>query len=87
MTREEIFHRVSRDLSELFELDLKTVTMEARLAEDLDLDSIDAVDMAARIQELTGRRLEEGDLRKIRTVANVVDTIDRMLKEKPGQGG
>ncbi len=87
MTREEIFRRISQTLSELFELDPQTVTMEARFVEDLDLDSIDAVDMAAKIQEITGRRLEEDDLRRIRTVADIVDIIDRMLRAKPGRGG
>ena len=52
--------------------------LEARLIEDLDLDSIDAVDMAARIQELTGKRVAEDDLVRMRTVGDVVDVIEKM---------
>jgi len=79
MTRDEIFDRVSRTLVEMFELDPRAVTMEAGLFQELGLDSIDAVDLAARLQELTGRRLAEDDLRKIRTIGDVVDVVDRML--------
>ena len=82
MTRTEITQKVTQILVEMFELDPKTVTLEAHLAKDLDLDSIDAVDMAAKMQELTGRRMEENDLRSIRTVADVVDLIDRALNAK-----
>ena len=79
MTREEILSRVSRNLVEMFNLDAGKVTLEARLVEDLDLDSIDAIDLAAKLQELTGKRLAEDDLRQIRKVSDVVDIIDKML--------
>ncbi len=83
MTREEIFQTVSRNLIEMFELDPKIVTMESRLVEDLDLDSIDAIDLAAKLQEMLGRRLAEDDLRKIRTVADVVDVVERYAAPNP----
>ena len=87
MTQREIFGKVSESMVEMFHLDPKIVTLEARLLEDLDLDSIDAIDMAVRIQELTGKRLEEQELRGIRTVADVVHVIDCMLNAKAGQSG
>ena len=79
MTRAEIIEEVSQTLTKLFELDAGSVTLEARLAEDLDLDSIDAIDMAAKMQELTGRRMEEAELRQIRTVGDVVDLIEKIV--------
>ena len=82
MTRADIFDKVSLILVEMFELDSKSVTMEARLVEDLDLDSIDAIDLAAKMQEFTGRRLIEDELRKIRTVADVVDFLEKTLSGK-----
>lgn len=82
MTRADIFDKVSRTLVEMFELDSKSVTMEAQLVEDLDLDSIDAIDLAAKMQEFTGRRLTEDELRKIRTVADVVDFLEKTLSGK-----
>ena len=82
MNRAEILDEISRTLVEMFELDPKIVTPEARLVEDLDLDSIDAVDMAAKLQELTGKRLAEEDLRGMRTLEDVVDIAERMLRDQ-----
>ena len=82
MTHNDIFDTVSRTLVEMFQLDPKSITMDTRLAEDLDLDSIDGIDLVAKLQEVTGRRLTEDDLRGIRTVADVVEVIERMLSAK-----
>ena len=79
MIRAELLDRVTRTLAELFELDAGSITMKSRLVEDLDLDSIDAIDLAVKLQELTGRRLEEDDMRRIRTVADIVDVLEGML--------
>ncbi len=82
MTRADIFDKVSRTMVEMFDLNSKSVTMEARLFEDLDLDSIDAIDLAAKMQEFAGRRLTEDELRKIRTVSDVVNVLEKMLGTK-----
>lgn len=81
MTRAEILHEISKTLVEMFQLDPKIVTAEARLVEDLDLDSIDAVDLAAKVQELTGKRLAENDLRGMRTIEDVVGVVEKMLND------
>lgn len=82
MTRDEIFHEVARSMVDLFELEPSAVTPTARLAEDLDLDSIDAVDMAVKIQEMTGRRVDDASLRKVRTVGDVVDLVVQLSASK-----
>jgi acyl carrier protein len=46
------------------------------LIDDLDLDSIDAVDMAVRLEEKTGYRFAEEELRSVTTIQDVVDLID-----------
>jgi acyl carrier protein len=81
VTREEVFNRVCGALSELFELDAKTVTLETKLVDDLGLDSIDAIDLAARLEELTKKRLAEEGLRSLRTVGDVVDLIVGMVSD------
>lgn len=87
MTRAEILQHVTKTLVELFQVDAAKVTPEARLGEDLDLDSIDAIDMAVKVQELTGKRVEEAALRKVRTVGDVVDLVESILREKSALGG
>ena len=76
MNRAKVLNEISRTMVEMFQLDPKIVTPEALLVEDLGLDSIDAVDLAAKLYELTGRRLTEEDLRGLRTVGDVVSIVE-----------
>ncbi len=75
MTRDEIFAQIRDVMVELFELSPSEVTLDAHLIDDLSLDSIDAIDMAVRLQDMTQRRVSEEGLRKVRTVADVVDFV------------
>ncbi len=87
MSQTEILAKISDTFVEMFELDPKLVTADARLVEDLDLDSIDAIDLAAKVHEMTGKRLQEEDLRRIRTVRDVVEIVEEMVGEAPSRGG
>ena len=55
MTRDEIFERVRELLTKTFGLPAEKVTPTALLQQDLDLDSIDAVDLVVYLQDWTGR--------------------------------
>lgn len=82
MNRDEIFARVSDAMQELFDLEPEAIRLESKLFDDLDLDSIDAVDMAVKMQEITGRRVDDKDLRRIRTVGDIVDLLARDLQAR-----
>ena len=79
VTKEEIFERVRTILVDSFELDLQSVHPTAHLMEDLDLDSIDAIDMAVAIESETGIDVSEAELRSLRIVQDAVDLIHRRL--------
>jgi acyl carrier protein len=79
MTEAQILAELRSMMIELFDIQAERVVPEARLIDDLDLDSIDAIDMAARLQELTGRRVPEDALKAIRTISDVVDLVHREL--------
>ncbi len=78
MTRDEIFAQVKNQMVEMFEIDPVMVTADALLKENLDLDSIDAIDLAVKIEQFTGKRVDETSLRDVRTVKDVVDLVERM---------
>jgi acyl carrier protein len=80
LSRDEIFAELKRELCTLFELEPGKVTPAARLYDDLDLDSIDAVDLAVRLQELTKKRIRPEQFKAVRTVADVVDAVEQMLR-------
>lgn len=82
MTRDEALREVTRAVVTLFELDPAAVVPGARLRDDLELDSIDAVDLAAHLQSLTGRRVEESELRRVRTVDDVAALLHQMLQPR-----
>lgn len=82
MNRDEIYARIRATLVEGFEVPEDRVTMAARLIEDLELDSIDAIDMAVQIQEMTDVRVEEDELKKLRTVGDTVDLVESLLARK-----
>ncbi len=71
---------IGKTLAELFEIDPDDVTPEARLYEDLDIDSIDAVDMVVELKRFTGRRIDPDDFKSVRTVQDVLDAVDRLLQ-------
>jgi acyl carrier protein len=79
MTDEQILEKLKAILAEAFEIDPQQVTAESKLFEDFDLDSIDAVDLAIKLQEMTGKRIKPEDFKTVRTVADVVGTVRQLL--------
>jgi len=79
MTDEQILDKLKEILAEAFEISPERIVPEAKLFEELDLDSIDAVDLAIKLQEMTGKRIRPEDFKTVRTVGNVVDTVKQLL--------
>ena len=66
-------------LHEMFKLDKSKITLDADLYSDLDIDSIDAVDIAVKLKEVTGKRLHPEVFKSVRTVRDVVDALAALL--------
>jgi len=81
LSREELFDKLCDHLEEMFEVPREKITPEARLYEDLDLDSIDAVDLVVKLQELSGKRLQPDAFKSVRTVQDVIDCMHDILTE------
>lgn len=75
MDRDAAFALIARLLAELFEIDPERITLEANLYQDLDIDSIDAVDLAVEFRKRTGRQLTPDEFKKVRTVGDIVDAV------------
>lgn len=76
---EEIFQKLKQILIDTFEIEADAITMEAKLYEDLDLDSIDAVDLVVQLREITGEKISPEDFKNVRIVADVVEAIEALL--------
>lgn len=82
-SKEAMLEQIRTILWELFEIDPAQVTPQTDLYDDLDIDSIDAVDMAVRLNQLTGRKIQAADFKDLRTIGDVVDTLQTLLHPAP----
>lgn len=80
MTKDEILAKLKNVLAEAFQLDPAKITPDSHLFTDLDLDSIDAVELAIQLQDITGRRVKAEEFKSVRTVSDVVETVHKMLQ-------
>ena len=81
-SRDAILREIQQMMSELFELGSDRVRPEARLVEDLDLDSLDAFDLAIKVEEITGVALDENQIRELRTVEDVIVALEAIARKR-----
>jgi len=74
----ENFSRLKELLEKEFDIDPAAISAEARLAEDLDIDSIDAIDMIVRLKEITGKKVPPERFKEVRTVGDIVQVLDSL---------
>jgi len=77
--REDIYQVISNILVTLFEIDESDISIDAHLYEDMDLDSIDAVDLVVKLREITGKKIEPEEFKQVRTVKDVVDAVEKLV--------
>lgn len=78
-TRDDAIATLSEILINDFEIDSDDVTLDAHLYEDLDLDSIDAVDLVVKLSDITGKKIEPDAFKQVRTVGDVVNEIEKLV--------
>jgi acyl carrier protein len=83
MNRDELFTWVADLLAEMFELDRDSLTPASNLYADLDIDSIDAVDLAVKLKQMTGQRLQPEVFKTIRTIDDVVNALAGLAEAQP----
>jgi len=81
LSHDEVLDRIRDSLVELFELDPGAITPAARLYEDLEIDSIDVVDLMDEVQRHTGSKVTPEDFRSVRTVGHLIDVMQRLLRD------
>ena len=78
-SKEDILIKLCEILKEEFEIEEALLTKDANLFTDLDMDSIDAVDLAVRLQQFTDKRISPEEFKQIRTINDVVDAVYNLL--------
>lgn len=79
MTQQEIFTQIQQMLASLFEIEPEEITPESKLFEELELDSIDAIDLVVKLQKTIGKKIMPEDFKNVRTVQDVVDVVYKLV--------
>jgi len=74
-SKEQILEELTKILTDDFELEQESIKPEANLFSDLEFDSIDAVDLAVRLQQYTNKKISPEEFKQIRTIQDVVDVV------------
>ncbi|NNC99177.1 MAG: acyl carrier protein [Gammaproteobacteria bacterium] len=80
LTKDEIFNHVKQVLTDLFELEPGQLVAEARLYEDLDIDSIDTIDLLIELKRIVNKDIDAQAFKNARTIDDVVNTIAELSK-------
>lgn len=80
--REDIRQMVVNILHDMFEIPTEKLKPEANLYTDLDIDSIDAVDLVVKLNEITGKRLQPDAFKSIRTIDDIINALMTLLLEE-----
>ncbi|WP_111858832.1 acyl carrier protein [Acinetobacter sp. CFCC 10889] len=81
LTQEQILEKLREWMEELFEIEPENIQLDSNLYSDLDVDSIDAIDLVVKIKELTGKQVQPEDFKNVRTIQDVVTVIQNMSAE------
>ena len=79
ISKEDIFNELKTILVDDLEIPEAEIKESSNLFTDLDLDSIDAVDIAVRIQRYTDKKLPSEEFKKIQTIDDVVNAVWNLM--------
>jgi acyl carrier protein len=80
-TKEEIMSATVSVLNETFGIDKGKLVPSAELFKDLEIDSIDAIDLIVKLQKMVGKRMQAEDFKSVRTIDDVVNVIEKLVNE------
>jgi acyl carrier protein len=86
MNKEAVYQKVTEVMVELFDLDRSKISPESKFVEDLDLTSLDAIDLVVQLEEFVGKKVGEKELLKVRTVGDICALIEGSLAAPKAEG-
>ena len=79
-TRAEVSKKITSTLSDLFEVDPEAISESSLLYEDLDIDSIDAVDLIIELKSFTGLVIDPDNFKSVKTIEDVINIVCKLLE-------
>ena len=84
MTKEDVFLKFQEILVGEFEIDKEAITPDAKLYEDLELDSIDLIDLMVKMKEYVSGKIDPEQFKKVVTIQDVIDVLYPLIKKPDG---
>jgi len=74
-TQEEVYSKIKSVLMDEFEVEEDDISMEANLFTDLELDSLDAIDLMVTLDKELGIEIKTEEMQDMRTIKDVCDFV------------
>ncbi len=78
MDSDKIYSQIKDILVNQFEVDEAAVSLDANLYDELEIDSIDAVDLLVQLKEMTGKKISPEVFREVRTIRDVLSALTKL---------
>jgi acyl carrier protein len=80
-TRESLLARITVILQEQFDVEPDSITPAARLREDLDIDSIDAVNLMIELKSITAKKITLENFHQVKTISDLIEAVLAFLSQ------
>lgn len=84
-TRDSLLIRITEILQEQFDVEPDSITLGARLREDLDIDSIDAVNLMIELKSITAKKITLENFHQVKTIGDLIDAVLAFLQQDGAQ--
>jgi acyl carrier protein len=78
MDNDDMYSRIKGILVDQFEVDESAVSLDANLYDELEIDSIDAVDLLVQLKEITGKKIPPDVFKEVRTIRDVLNALTNL---------
>jgi len=79
-SKDDIYQLLRKLLADMFEVAEEDIQPSASLYEDLDIDSIDAVDLVVELRAITGKQIDPDEFKAVRTVEDVINAVAKIVE-------
>lgn len=75
MDTDTLYSKIRDILIDQFDVEEARISMDANLYEELEIDSIDAVDLLVQLKEVTGQKIAPETFKEVRSIRDVLNAI------------
>lgn len=75
MDMDTLYSKIRDILVDQFDVEEARVSMDANLYEELEIDSIDTVDLLVQLKEVTGQKIAPETFKEVRSIRDVLNAI------------